>query len=108
MPSYKKQYGGRFVRHLVYHWIEESWYRELSQKCLSARAYVLMLSYALVKTGFYSKNQKICFPILVTLLKMRPHHSQSSRENPTPLVSHKEVPSPPLLQPGIVFDWQNF
>ena len=49
-----------------------------------------------------------CFPILVTLLKMPPHYSQSSRENATPLASHKEVPSPPLLQPGIVFDWQNF
>ena len=50
-----------------------------------------MLSYALVKTGFYSKNQKMCFPILVTLLKMRPHYSQSSRENATPLASHKEL-----------------
>ena len=28
----------------------------------------------------YPKNQKMCDPILVTLLKMRPHYSQSSRE----------------------------
>ena len=56
----------------------------------------------------YPKNPKMCDPILVTLLKMRPHYSQSSRENATPLASHKEVHSPPLLQPGIVFDWQNF
>ena len=32
----------------------------------------------------YPKNQKICDPILVFLLKMRPHYSQSSRENATP------------------------
>ena len=24
MPTYQKQYGGRFVRHFVYHWVEES------------------------------------------------------------------------------------
>ena len=46
------------------------------------------------------KNPKMCDPILVTLLKMRPHYSQSSRENVTPssgtspLPSYKEVPSP--------------
>ena len=46
----------------------------------------------------YPKNQKMCDPILVTLLKMRPHYSQSSRENATPssgtfpLASYKEVP----------------
>ena len=32
----------------------------------------------------YNKNQKLCNPILVTLLKMRPRFSQSSRENETP------------------------
>ena len=31
----------------------------------------------------YPKNQKMCDPIVVTLLKMRPHYNQSSRENPT-------------------------
>ena len=31
MRTNEKQSGGRFVRHLVYHWIEKSWYRELSQ-----------------------------------------------------------------------------
>ena len=42
----------------------------------------------------------MCDPILVTLLKMRPHYSQSSRENATPssgtspLASYKEVPPP--------------
>ena len=30
------------------------------------------------------KNLKMCDPILVTLLKMQPHYSQSSRENATP------------------------
>ena len=43
----------------------------------------------------------MCDPILVTLLKMRPHYCQSSRENATPssgtslLVSYKEVAPPP-------------
>ena len=44
MRTYQKQYGGLFVRHLVYHWVEESWYRELSQICHSARANVLLLT----------------------------------------------------------------
>ena len=30
------------------------------------------------------QNQKMFDPILLTLLKMRPHYSQSSRENATP------------------------
>ena len=38
-------YGGRFVCHLVYYRIEESWYRDLSQICHSARLYVLMLMF---------------------------------------------------------------
>ena len=48
----------------------------------------------------YPKNQKMCDPILVTLLKMRPHYSQSSRENVAPssgtsqLASYKGVPPP--------------
>ena len=43
----------------------------------------------------------MCDPILVTPLKMRPHDSQSSRENATPssgtspLASYKEVHPPP-------------
>ena len=39
------------------------------------------------------KIPKMCDPIVVTLLKMRPHYSQSSRENvtPSPLASYKEV-----------------
>ena len=46
----------------------------------------------------YAQNQKKCDLILVTLLKMRPHDSQSSRENATPssgtsqLASYKEAP----------------
>ena len=44
----------------------------------------------------------MCDPILVTLLKMQTHHSQSNRENATPssgtspLAFNKEVPPPPL------------
>ena len=50
----------------------------------------------------HPKNQKMYDLILVTLLKMRPHYSQSSRENATPssgtcpLASYKEV-SPRVL-----------
>ena len=46
-------------------------------------------------------NPKMCDPILVTLLKMQPHSSKSSRENATPssgtspLASYKGVPPPP-------------
>ena len=42
----------------------------------------------------------MCDPILVALLKMQPHYSQSSRENATPssgtspLASYREVPPP--------------
>ena len=49
----------------------------------------------------HPKRPKMCDPILVTLLKMRPHYSQSSRENVTPssgtslLPSYKEVTAPP-------------
>ena len=49
------------------------------------------------------KNPKMCYPILATLLKMRPHYSQPSRENATPssgmspLASYKEVLPPELV-----------
>ena len=49
----------------------------------------------------YPKNPKMCDPIIVILLKMRPHYSQSSRKNATPssgtspLAPYKEVPPPP-------------
>ena len=52
----------------------------------------------------------MCDPIQVTLLKMRPHYSQSSRENATPssdtspLASYKELPSP--FPPGSYF-WKH-
>ena len=44
-----------------------------------------------------ARNPKMYHPILVTLMKMRPYYSQSSRENATPsrgtspLASYKEV-----------------
>ena len=49
----------------------------------------------------------MCDPILVILLKIRPHYSQSSRENATPssgtspLASYKEVPLPPPTRYGV-------
>ena len=54
----------------------------------------------------YPKNPKMCDPIVVTLLKMRPHYSQSSRKTATPssgtslLASYKEVPPPPTPPEG--------
>ena len=38
----------------------------------------------IMKNCLTPKNPKICDPILVTLLKMRPNYSQSSRKNATP------------------------
>ena len=49
----------------------------------------------------------MCDPILATLLKMRPHYSQPSRENGTPYsgtspsASYKEVPRPPAGVPRV-------
>jgi len=58
-----------------------------------------------MKTFLTPKNPKMCDPNLETVLKMRPHYSQSSRENATsfsgtsPLAFYKEEP-PPLLKGG--------
>ena len=52
----------------------------------------------------------MCDPTLITLLKMQPHYSQSSRENATPfsgtspLASYKEVPHPPGLFPDYMVE----
>ena len=57
-----------------------------------------------VKNCLTPPKKEMCDPILVTLLKMRPHYSQSSRENATPssgtspLASYKEVPLPGSTQ----------
>ena len=61
-----------------------------------------------MKNSLTPKNQKMFDSILVTLLKMRPHYSQSSLENATPssgtfpLASYKAVPPPP---PGQIVDF---
>ena len=66
-----------------------------------------------MKNCLTPKNPKMCDPILVTLLKMRPHYSQSSRENATPsggtspLASYKEVTPPPPQPPGGVHRLRN-
>ena len=50
-----------------------------------------------MKNCLTPRNLKMCDPILVTLLKMRPHYSQSSHENvipsrgTSPLASYREV-----------------
>ena len=57
-----------------------------------------------MKNCLTPKHPKMCDPILVTLLKMRPHYSQSSCENATPSSStspwatYKEVPTLPPLE----------
>ena len=62
---------------------------------------LLLLLTVDMKNCLTPKYPKMCDPILVTLLKMRPHYSQSSRENATPssgtspLASYKEVPPLP-------------
>ena len=60
----------------------------------------------------YPNKPKVCDPILVTLLKLRPHYSQSSRENTTPssgtslLASYKEVFPPPPTPRKVRVDFQ--
>ena len=62
---------------------------------------LLLLLTVDMKNCLTPKYPKMCDPILVTLLKMRPHYSQSSRENATPssgtspLASYKKVPPSP-------------
>ena len=41
----------------------------------------------------YPENPRMCDPTLVTLLKMQPHYSQSSRENATPPSGTSPLPS---------------
>ena len=46
----------------------------------------------------YHKNQKMCDPIQVTLLKMQHHYSWENAtpsSNTSPLASYIEVPPPP-------------
>ena len=58
----------------------------------------------------YANNQKMCNPILVTLLKKRPHYSQSSHKNVTPssgtspLTSYKEVAPHNTFASGKIID----
>ena len=65
MRTYQKQYGGRSVRHLVYNRVQESWYRELSQICHSARAHVLVL----MLTGQWKPGFKKRSSIVLKFLK---------------------------------------
>ena len=50
----------------------------------------------------YPKKFEMCDPILVTLLKMRPHYSQSSRENATPSSGTSPLASDKEVSPGNV------
>ena len=64
-----------------------------------------------MKNSLIPKDPKMCDPILLTLLKMRPHYSQSSRENATPssgtspLASYKEVPPHPAGKEANLIYW---
>ena len=65
---------------------------------ISTRLRGRKLGQFLIFTVSNPKNQRMCDPILVTLLKMPPHYSHSSRANATPssgtspLASYKEAP----------------
>ena len=67
--------------------------------------------YVNMKNSLTPKSQKMFDSILVTLLKTRPHYSQSSLENATPssgtspLASYKAVPQPPPPPPGQIVDF---
>ena len=58
----------------------------------------------------------MCDPILVTLLKMQPHYSQSSRESTipssgiSPLTPYKEatLPPPPRIEPGPFVQYKHY
>ena len=73
-----------------------NWMKNTLLFTYSTKLLVLLLTVNM-KNCLTSKTPKMCNPILVTLLKMRPHYSQSSRENATPssgtspLTSYKEV-----------------
>ena len=73
-----------------------NWMKNTLLFTYSTKLLVLLLTVNM-KNCLTSKTPKMCDPILVTLLKMRPHYSQSSRENATPssgtspLASYKEV-----------------
>ena len=70
MRTYEKQ----FVRHLVYHWIEGSWYRELSQICiLRVRTSLCFWLCASENQALPQKSENV-----------RPH-SSNAIENATPL-----------------------
>ena len=96
MRTYKKQFSGRFVRHLVYHRVEESWYWELNQLCYSARAYVLVLKVTLHGTignyDFYCNS--------VVMLEQCSNHSKQYRSNIETLCcakNRRDVTSPLCL-----------
>ena len=70
----------------------------------STNTLVRLLTVNMKNCLIYPKNQKMCHPILETLLKMLSYYSQSSRQNATPssstspLASYKEKevrPPPP-------------
>ena len=76
-------------------WMKNTWLFICSTNIL------VRLLIANMKNCLTPKSPKMCDPILVTLLKMRRHYSQSSCENATPssgtspLASYGEVPPPP-------------
>ena len=92
IQTYEKQYGGHFVCHLVYHWVEESWYRELSQICHSKCVYVLMLMLALVKTRVKvgSHIWDRCSYFRVGTKSYQLEHSQRKQANQCKLVLYPE------------------
>ena len=86
------------IRHSLFLWIDPFFRIKNTSPFIYSSNILVRLLTVNMKNCLTSKNPKMCDPILVTLLKMRPYYSQSSRENATPssgtslVASYKEVP----------------
>ena len=60
-----------------------SWMKNTLLFIYSTNILVILFT-VIMKNCLTPQNPEMCDPILVTLLKMRPHYNQSSRENATP------------------------
>ena len=92
--------------HFLFSWIDPFFtLNETTLLSVCSISILVLLLTVNMTNSLTPKNPKMCDPILVTLLKMRPHYSQSSRKNATPssgtspLTSYKAVPPPPPPSP---------
>ena len=73
------------LSHFLFLWIDPflDWMKNTLLFICSTNILVRLLTVNM-KNCLTPNNPKMCDPIVVTLLKMRPHNSQSGRENATP------------------------